>query len=254
VTASFSYEMVIRESLTPLVLHPEDYGMVLPDHGRFAALHASFGFSNARGFTGSISPEEGGSASLSIRWEEIFLGSEYRAFSVQGGYTHYIENPWLARHVLKLSGAFGYGTSTYKRRRLFSVGGLPQRDLVLDLINQEINYNGALRGFPRSPMRGDVVALAGGEYRFPIHDFETGYETLPIFLRTLHAALFVDAAAIADQLDELGAGIHASVGFELRLGLLLGYYIPVTLRFGWGHAIGNDPGVQNWFLVLDQSL
>ena len=246
------YEVLWRGNLRPLVFEPDDRAPVIPDDGRFAFLRLGLSLATAQSFLGSISPEKGGRFNISLRVEDPVLGSEYSSTLGTLSHTHYFENPWIARHVLALRVFGGYGKSSYRRRRLFAAGGLARRDLALDVANSLLGFNAALRGFSLIPFTGDAIVTGSVEYRFPLWDFESGIETLPLFFRTLHAAAFVDGAAVADVPSRLSANQHYSAGIELRMGLLLGYFLPVTVRFGYGHGLGPDKDLEAFYLVLGQ--
>src|SRR4030095_4355722 len=76
------------------------------------------------------------------------------------------------------------------------------------------------------------------DYRFPLRTVERGVGTVPIFFRTIHAALFADAghAWVATfRWPEL----RPSAGAELSLDTVVGYALPLT--FATGVAWRNDP-------------
>ncbi len=252
-TLSTVYEMQVRHAVAPFAFEPAERAPVFPDQGRFGALRLSLAASNVRSYIDSISPEEGGRVTLGLRVEDPAVGSEYSAVSGTADAAVYIENPWLRRHVLALAGTAGYGKSNYARRRLFALGGLPQRDVLLDLLNGFWVAPSALRGFPLAPFAGDVMVAGHGEYRLPLFDVDRGVETLPFFVRVVHAAAFVDAAALADSPGELAANQHYAAGGELRADLLVAYALPVTVRLGYGRGLGRDQ-VSAVFLVLGQAL
>ncbi|MBI3179689.1 MAG: hypothetical protein HYZ27_08495, partial [Deltaproteobacteria bacterium] len=247
------YEMQVRHALHPFAIDPTDRAPIFPDQGRFAALRLALSLSNVRSYIDSISPEEGGRLTLGLRVEDPAVGSEYSAVSGTLDAAGYLENPLLPRHVLALAVSAGYGQSSYERRRLFAIGGLPQRDVVLDLLNGLLVAPSALRGFPLAPFAGDAMLAGHVEYRLPLLDVERGVETLPFFLRVVHAAAFIDGAALADTPRELAANQHYSAGGELRADLLLAYALPVTVRLGYGHGLGRDK-VSAVFLVLGSAM
>ncbi len=239
----FAYNVARRLRTEPLIFDPLDASPQSPSEGRFASLFMGATVSNVRGFTNSISSEEGGRLTLGLRIEDELLGSEYEAVSVTANAAVFFENPWVDRHVLAFQGFAGYGVSNYRRRSLFSISGLPAADLVLNILNLNFGAGSALRGFPLEPIVGDAIVEGHLEYRFPIWDVQTGVETLPVYFGNLSAAPFVDAALVADDLPGLTdrGNRYASVGAELRLELVLGYGIGTTLRAGYGAAVlGED--------------
>ncbi|OGQ79506.1 MAG: hypothetical protein A2289_05565 [Deltaproteobacteria bacterium RIFOXYA12_FULL_58_15] len=244
------YQLQYRQAHSPIRFAPTDQAPELIDQGRFASMAVEVGFSNVHSYHGSISPEEGTGVALSFRVEDPWLGSEYSAMIGSARITQYIENPLLARQVLAISLFGAYGDSGYRKRRLFAIGGLPPRDLLLDLLNARLGTAGALRGFPVAPFVGDVLIEGHAEYRMPLFDVESGVATLPFYFRALHLAAFVDAATIADVSEELVNHQHYSAGAELRLDILLGHGLPVTLRLGFGHGLGADSDLKQVFLVM----
>ncbi|MEL6544289.1 MAG: hypothetical protein AAFQ82_06660, partial [Myxococcota bacterium] len=226
----------------PIVFDPLDASPLIPSQGRFGSLFVGASVSNVRGFTNSISSEEGARLQLGVRFEDQWLGSEFESISFTANGAAFFENPWLNRHVLALEVFAGYGFSNYERRRLFSVSGLPATDLVLNILNLNFGAGSALRGFPLTPIVGDVIGEGHVEYRFPIFDVQEGIDTLPIYFGNVSAAPFVDAAVVADDLDGLNdrGNRFASIGAELRLDIVIGYAIGTTLRAGYGLAVAGE--------------
>ena len=50
-----------------------------------------------------------------------------------------------------------------------------------------------LRGFPANTFAGSHVAVANAEYRWPLARPQRGHGTWPLFVHSLHAAVFADA-------------------------------------------------------------
>jgi len=90
------------------------------------------------------------------------------------------------------------------------------------------------------------------EHRILLFDIDRGIGTLPFFFQRLHLALFVDGAVSGyprngPRLKQWGVG----VGAELRLDIVLAYYLPMTVRLGYAHGWGQS-GIDNVFLLLGQ--
>lgn len=220
---------------------------------RFSRLRLGLRFSNALRYIDSISFEEGGRLDLRLNVEHPLLGSEFQSITTSLTGRYYLENPWVQRHVLAAEAGFKYGWSNYRQRRLFSIGGAGIQNPLPVLARGRLSAGGGgLRGFPLAPLVGNALVEAHLEYRLPLWDLQRGVATLPFFARTLHMAAFLDGAAIADTLGELGQRQFYSAGAELRLNLLLGHYLPLTARFGYGHGLRPDD-VQRFFFVLGSS-
>lgn len=216
---------------------------------RFASVLVALVFSNAHSYVSGISAQDGHRLQLTLRLEDPWMGSRHRSGLVTARWTHYLENPWLPRHVLASDVSLGVGQSDYAPRSLFSVGGLAVRDLLLETITGRFGASEGLRGFSRQVFAGNIAALGHLEYRLPVYDVERGIDTLPFFVRTVQGALFVDGAALADTGKDLLHRQHYSAGIELGVGLLLGYNLGATWRLGYGHGLGRDR-VQQVYTVL----
>ena len=74
------------------------------------------------------------------------------------------------------------------------------------------------------------------EYRWPIARPQRGIRAWPIFLHTLHAAVFADVGHAWTQTFRADA-IKTSAGGELATDIVAGYVLPFTATVGaaWGH-------------------
>lgn len=250
VTVGLSYDLTYRRPYQSLVFDPLDHAPSLPDEGRFGGLRLSLSLSNAQAYTNSISAEEGGRLDLGLRLEDPRLGAHYRSYTITADLSYFFENPFWQRHVVAANLFFGYGQSNYAQRKLFAIGGAPVRDVILDTVRQAFGSVDALRGLPLAPFAADSMLVAHLEYRAPFFDVEEGVDTLPLYLRAFHGALFIDGATLADRPRDLLEESHFTAGAEVRLGLLLGYGLPVTLRLGYGHGLFVDKQHQSFFLLM----
>ncbi len=236
-----SYGVEWRDNLTPLTVSPFDSAPEVPDLGRFAGVRLALTWDDTRRYIDSISAEEGVRAALGFSVEDPLLGSEFGSMVGTLDASAYVENPLVERQVLGVTGFFGYGVSTYERRKLFQLRGPQLRDVLLELVT--LNTAGVpqgMRGLTDQVIEGDAMATLTLEYRFPLVDLEAGFATLPFYLRTLHAAAFLDGAAVADHPRDLASQRLFSAGGELRLTVLVGYSLPLTVRFGYGRGLGSD--------------
>jgi len=83
---------------------------------------------------------------------------------------------------------------------------------------------------------GSRIALINADYRFPIARPERGTGTWPIFLHTVHAAVFLDAGHAWTRQFAL-ADVKTAAGAELSFDLVAGFFLPITATVGagWGH-------------------
>ena len=86
------------------------------------------------------------------------------------------------------------------------------------------------------------------EYRFPIMWIERGYQTLPAFFTRLHGAVYTDVGtAVTGKLTP--DQVKTSLGGELRLDGILGYFLPFTLQLGYAHGFMEGATHQVYFLL-----
>ena len=107
----------------------------------------------------------------------------------------------------------------------------------------------SLRGFPVAAAYGDHYYLASLEYRAPIWRIDRGWNTWPLFLRTLHGAVYCDTGYAFDSFptsgSELGstaASTLVGAGAELRMSMVLGWGYGLTVRLGYGFGINGQYG------------
>jgi Tol biopolymer transport system component len=222
-----------RRAFVSLVRTDDRY--TLPD-GTFTisrtASRIGLAASTARQYGYSISPEDGYTVGGTAEAARRGLGStaDVTTFTVDGrAYLH-----GLGDHdTVAIRGAAGASTGTPGARRTFLLGGaIPAIDVV-DFGREAISL---LRGFPPQSFAGTHVALMNADYRFPIARPQRGKGTWPLFVHTIHAAVFADAGeAWTDRFQT--NSVKTSVGGELSLNVVAGYSFPFTATIGaaWGH-------------------
>jgi len=131
-----------------------------------------------------------------------------------------------------------------------ALGGYPAQlvplfDYVTGTRSAPADY-ARLRGYPLR--KGDQLQVLQLEYRFLISRINRGIDTLPIFARRVHAALFVDTGNAYSGCfapSSLGVG----TGAELRLDWATAYGVNYTLRGGLaiGLTRGGEP---QWYTTI----
>lgn len=73
------------------------------------------------------------------------------------------------------------------------------------------------------------------EYRFPIAQIRRGVSTLPVFVQRIYGDVFADTshAAFGRFNPDL---IAVGAGAELFVDLLVGFFIPFTVRVDYAHG------------------
>ena len=206
---------------------------LIPRDVRRGAIRTGWTFGNAKSYGYSISRESG--TAIRLTWEDApeALGSDAasRAMTVdarayrQFGVRH-------AALAVRAAGASTWGDKN--ARRVFSAAGSdasPSFDFGRGAV-------GLLRGFESDTVAGGRVAVANLDYRFPLHYIQRGAGTIPLFVRTIHSAVFADAANAWDDVFRWN-DVRISVGAELSVDTTVGFGFP--LSFTGGVAWRQDP-------------
>jgi hypothetical protein len=100
----------------------------------------------------------------------------------------------------------------------FRIGG----DAIEGYFTQRPTRVFPVRGFDRNILDAGQFATAGIETFFPLIYLQSGYKTLPLFLRNISVGAFVDSGIASDHFstDDLlvGAGIELLTGMQLAWG------------------------------------
>jgi len=217
------------------------------EDGFLSALTLHFGWTNGRRYVRSISNEEGSFAVGGLQLAAPQLGSDYELARARAAAGKYWRVPW-ARHTVfagRLAG--GAARGSLGGRAPFELGGLSLQELG-GATPAVFSIGGAdeLRGYLPASLVGNGFVLGNVELRFPLVRPDLGHTTWPIFLRRIHGALFLDAGDAFDLggsppvvSHRLGFDtLRFGAGGELRLELILGYYLPVELRLGVARGLG----------------
>ena len=196
----------------------------------------------------SISPEDGVALGATTEIVRRELGSFADATTTTADVRAYL--PGLAPHhvvALRVGGGASVGDPTVGRT--FLLGGDSPGDGVVDLSSDAFAL---LRGFEPNTFAGSHVAIANVEYRWPIARPQRGHGTWPLFLHTLHAAVFADAGNAWTRAFDWSA-TKTSAGAQLSADLVAGFFAPFTVSVGaaWGHdgsGLVSD-GVTAYFRV-----
>lgn len=253
-TLSFSYGVTFWRDRTPQgPAGPDDISLKLPEVGRYAALSTTFTYNDSRRYIFSVGPEAGRYLSLGVTAAHPALGSEFTVYAVQLLVAQYVGIPWpwswAKNHTLSLSYQGGFSSGDLQRRGFFYLGGFPtSEDYLRAALLGTRPGQPRLRGYAPGAFYGDQRHVVNIEYRFPIVWIERGYGTLPGFLTRLHGAVYSDIGAAFFgklTLDQ----VKASLGGELRLDGLLGYFLPFTLQLGYAHGFMEGATHQVYFLL-----
>jgi len=216
-----------------------------PPDGRVSRFTAQLSYSDAFRFVRSVSAEQGQTFSITFRVADPAFGSDFAYRQLSASFTRYFAMPWTwndvpLHHAVAFRIAGGVSRGDLSERHLYGLGGFGQSNLIDTLINQASAPTTVLRGFEPGAFAGESYVAATVEYRFPLLEIERGFWTLPLYLRQLHAAVFSDAGD-AFTLRDHDFRLNVGAGAELRAELVLGWYLPTTLRLGCAHGVTRSP-------------
>ncbi|MCD6499410.1 MAG: PD40 domain-containing protein [Deltaproteobacteria bacterium] len=226
---------------------PLDPGQTIPQPPpfyRLSGFSASWTYSKIRGYTYSVSPEKGHSMAITASAYNPQIGSDSTLTTLTWRWTEYVPMPYLRHHVLvlRITGGIGWGDAS--NRTLFAIGGFGQQDYISALIDQTMVVGASLRGYAPNVAVGDHYYLLNAEYRFPICWIDWAPWTLPLFFRRLWGTVFTDwgHAFFGDITTDTLHESRVGTGAELLFELVMGYELPLTLRFGYAYGFGTKGG------------
>ncbi len=212
------------------------------------AIRAAWQTNTARSYGYSISREDGVTVGVTAEMARRDLGSFADATTTTADARAYL--PGLAPHhvfAVRVAGGASHGDATVGR--VFLLGGPSPGTGVVDFDSDAFSL---LRGFSADSFAGSHAAVANAEYRWPIARPQRGHGTWPLFLHTVHAAIFADAGnAWTGAFDR--HAIKSSAGAQLSADLVAGFFAPFTVSAGaaWGHDGSHHvaDGVTAYFRV-----
>jgi hypothetical protein len=191
------------------------------------AIRAGWLVDAARAYGYSISEEEGWSAEVTLELTRQALGADGDGGAATADVRGYLQlGPRHAVLAARVAAASAWGDEAV--RRVFTASGHGPDVRGFEFGSDAI---GLLRGVDEGRLRGSHAAVVNVDYRVPLRRIDRGPGTLPVFARTVHAAVFADVGHAWD-----GAftrrDVTRSVGAELSLDAVLGYALPLTFTGG----------------------
>jgi WD40 repeat protein len=219
-----------------------DDNVLLADGSALKRTAARFGWAtlSAREFGFSISRERGVVASATAELIREALGASGNSTTLTADFRSYIP-AGPPHHVLALRAAGGVSNGDLAVRRVFSLGGAAPNLGLLDFGSAAFSL---LRGFEQDTAFGTRIAVLNADYRWPIARPERGVGTLPVFLHTIHAAVFGDAGHAWEGRLRTG-DLKMSTGAELSADLVLAYSLRIAFSVGAAWTRDNALDVNN---------
>ncbi len=201
------------------------------------ALRASWTVNTALQYGRSISAEDGVSAGVTSEQVRTAFGADGNADAFTAEARGYWR-PGRSHAVLAARVGYGAASGDGNVRRRFYLGGTSSAG---SLVNFGSDALGMIRGFEDNVSAGSRIASASVEWRQPVWRVQRGTGTWPIFLRTVHAAVFVDAghAWIPEPSTNRP---KASVGVEGSLDTVVGFHLPLTFTAGVARTYDSFTG------------
>ena len=244
---AFRIDVLNRRPIDAPEVRPEPDGLRprLPRTRTEVDLTTSWAYDDTESYFFSISPERGRRLSLSFHVVPPLSPEDALSYAFRYSWTEYLPALWLDHHVWALR-AQG-GVSGGEGRDVFRIGGIPDRSLVDDILNQRGIGGAQLRGYQPSSLSGDQFHLANAEYLFPILYVHEGIGTLPVFLGRVYGLVFADVGAATSGPFE-DARWKTGIGAEVRATFDIMYAGSLTLRLGFGQGLAEGGESQVYFV------
>ena len=159
------------------------------------------------------------------------------------------------QHVISARGVAAWGTDTPKRFRLggtreTSISAQPNSAAyaATERIFGQREY--PLHGYPkgRGDLSGTHMILAEVEWLFPIARIERGLMAPPIGLHQVYGKFFYNWGETWNEGFKIPP-LRSGAGAELTMDLVLGYWLPAYLRFGYANGF-NEGGEEQTYIEL----
>jgi len=190
--------------------------LINKDNYLLSGLGFSHGFSNAKIYPYSISPEQGTSVRLTFYNYEKFLFSRYNLTKIYINANEYLNLPFK-HHILYFNFRTGLAFGDSIKKYEYSLGG--------------INEQFSVRGYTGNVIKAQHILTLVAEYRFPLFWIERGFGIMPIFFKNFSGKIFFDYGKPLTATRSSSSAIMGT-GAEISLNTLLFYEIPTTLTFG----------------------
>jgi hypothetical protein len=210
---------------------------------------ARVAYSSVKNTVYAVGPSYGWDASAGLRLDHPALGATFSNITLSYS-TSMFRRLWGKTPVLsaRLVGSFRAGETF--RGNGFSLGGVPDQDIVQSLINStRAGVTGFLRGYEPRVVTGNQFHLLNTEYRQELVQIERGIGTLPIYIRRVTFAVLGDAGTAFDGEFDADRNLRYSLGGALRLDAFFGYFVPGTFEIGYSHGLTSDGVGEGWFLL-----
>ena len=205
--------------------------------GQENSFWAQLDFFNATAFGRSHSYEDGRYISIAGEWSDESLGSDINRTRLRGDWHEYISMPWFENQILKIEGVYAGGSGDETAQGLFGLGGY----LPMLTIEQGLNRDISLRGYPSNYQVGDEVVKGSAAYRFPIfRRYKNINATSPFYLHQIFAEIFYDGGKATGGIWGNENEWIDSAGLEVNLSTTLFRFLPIAPGIGVAYAFDYE--------------
>jgi hemolysin activation/secretion protein len=203
-------------------------------------LEAALSWGNPTRDPFNVSPTAGWRLRTAAMRQSSALGSDHDLWKVLADARRYVR----IRDDSVLSLRLGAGTTAGEPEleQSYSVGGFPDGGRI-DVIRSN---NSVLRGYADDIASGRRFAHANAEMRFPLLHPQAGFRLVPLFLRHVHAAVFVDSAHAWTGPFEW-EDVRTSVGAALGADVMAFHNLPLTLVVGVAQPLRSGSEARTYF-------
>jgi len=135
---------------------------------------------------------------------------------------------WPRHGVIALRAAAAGSCGDSAASQLFSASGNGPQGRGFGFGSDAI---GLLRGFDEDEVAGTRAAVVNADWRLPLWRVGRGIGTVPLFVRSLHGAVFVDAGHAWSEPPHW-ADVRLAAGAELSSDVVVGFALPLTFTAG----------------------
>ncbi len=251
-TLSFSVAYEVDRTMfarEPEVTHdPADLEPVYPQQGWFNELSVRLNYTSRESYPRSVTTAKGWAGNISLAVQDPALGSDFQSITFGYGFDAFIQNPIWPRHSFGLLLDGGLVVSDLTNPRRYAVGGNSPQDVFTSIVLQQQRRTFVIRGFEPGARSGSQFQVLQAAYRFPILDLDRGFSTVPVFLRQLKGAVFMDNGTAYDGFLA-DAKLLTGFGAELLLESIFAYYLSGNLRLGYARGLGPD-GIHELYAIF----